>query len=70
MIPEKLVHHIGQNKFYNIGPQEDLGRPLIEFISEILTGLDQNPDLKVFFHAGETDWQGSPTDLVRMQTWS
>ena len=44
--------------------QEDLGRPLIEFLDEILAGIETYPDLKVFFHAGETDWQGSPTDLV------
>ena len=49
---------------FDLVGQEDLGRPLIEFIAEILAGLEQNPGLRVFFHAGETDWQGSTTDLV------
>ena len=49
---------------FDLVGQEDLGRPLIEFITEILAGLEQNPGLRVFFHAGETDWQGSSTDLV------
>ena len=44
--------------------KEDLGRPLIEFVEEILAGIEKFPDLKVFYHAGETDWQGTPTDLV------
>ena len=49
---------------FDLVGQEDLGRPLIEFISEILAGLKQHPGLRFFFHAGETDWQGSNTDLV------
>ena len=46
-----------------VGP-EDFGRPLIEFIAEILAGLKQNPGLRIFLHAGETNWHGSTTDLV------
>lgn len=43
--------------------QEDLGRPLIDFAPEIIAGLEQNPNLKVFFHAAETIWQGQSTGL-------
>ena len=50
---------------FDLVGQEDLGHPLINFVSEIFSGLDKNPELKLFLHAGETDWQGSPTDLVR-----
>jgi hypothetical protein len=49
---------------FDLVGQEDLGGPLIDFIAEIFAGLESHPNLKVFFHAGETDWQGSPTDLV------
>jgi hypothetical protein len=41
--------------------QEDLGKPLIDFAPEIIAGLEQNPNLKVFFHAAETVWQGQST---------
>ena len=43
--------------------QEDMGRPLIDFADEIIAAKEANPDLSFFFHAGETNWQGSSTDL-------
>ena len=49
---------------FDLVGQEDLGQPLIEFISEILAGLEQNPGLRLFFHAGETSWKGTTTDMV------
>ena len=49
---------------FDLVGQEDIGKPLIEFISEILFGLEQNPGLRLFFHAGETSWQGTPSDMV------
>ena len=49
---------------FDLVGQEDLGQPLKEFISEILSGLEQNPGLRLFFHAGETNWQGTNTDMV------
>ncbi len=41
--------------------QEDKGKPLIDFIEPILEKT-ADQDLKFFFHAGETDWQGQTTD--------
>ena len=41
--------------------QEDLGPPLETFINELIDGLD-DVDLKYFFHAGETDWEGTSVD--------
>ena len=38
--------------------QEDLGRPLIEFAKELLEAKNRTK-LDYFFHAGETNWQGS-----------
>jgi len=46
---------------FDLVGQEDLGPPLSKFLSELLSGLD-NPDLKYFFHAGETDWEGTSVD--------
>ena len=58
----------------NLGPflagfdlvgQEDKGQPLIYFVKNILEKLAENPDknMNLYFHAGETDWQGQSTDL-------
>ncbi len=48
---------------FDLVGQEDLGRPLIDFAGEILAAKEANPNLRLFFHAGETNWQGSTTDL-------
>lgn len=46
---------------FDLVGQEDLGRPLIDFAHSLLEEGRQH-DLKYFFHAGETLWQGSSTD--------
>nr|XP_022918643.1 adenosine deaminase 2-like [Onthophagus taurus] len=43
---------------FDLVGQEDLGNPLIEFINQLL-----NKDMSFYFHAGETNWYGSSTDL-------
>ena len=47
----------------NQNSQEDMGEPLVNFAEEIIAAKERNPDLRFFFHAGETDWQGSSTDV-------
>lgn len=44
---------------FDLVGQEDLGNPLCDFITE-LKSCDK--DTKFFFHAGETDWYGLPSD--------
>jgi len=46
---------------FDLAGQEDRGRPLFELAREIIAGLELYPNLKVFFHAAETDWQGQPS---------
>jgi len=46
---------------FDLVGQEDLGPALHSFINELISGLD-NADLKYFFHAGETDWEGTSVD--------
>ena len=48
---------------FDLVGQEDKGKPLINFAPEILQHLESHPNLKMFYHAGETDWQGQETDL-------
>ena len=43
--------------------QEDMGEPLINFAEHIIAAKERSPKLRFFFHAGETDWQGSSTDI-------
>ena len=38
---------------FDLVGQEDIGKPLIDFINQILAGKEKYPDLKVFFHAGK-----------------
>jgi len=45
---------------FDLVAQEDLGRPLFDFIGPL---LEASKDLTYFFHAGETDWDYSSTDL-------
>lgn len=44
---------------FDLVGQEDPGRPLIDFADQILT---LPSDLKLFFHAGETNWNGVTDD--------
>lgn len=45
---------------FDLVGQEDKGQPLIEFAGKLDT---VSPGIKFFFHAGETKWNGQPTDL-------
>lgn len=44
---------------FDLVGQEDLGKPLIDFISQLITA---SKDISYFFHAGETNWYGTSTD--------
>ncbi|KAL5291028.1 CECR1.2 family protein [Megaselia abdita] len=44
---------------FDLVGQEDLGKPLQEFIPELLSKTDS---MNYFFHAGETNWYGTTTD--------
>uniref|UniRef100_U5ESN9 Adenosine deaminase n=1 Tax=Corethrella appendiculata TaxID=1370023 RepID=U5ESN9_9DIPT len=44
---------------FDLVGQEDLGRPLKDYASRL---LKMPEDLNFFFHAGETNWHGTPTD--------
>jgi adenosine deaminase CECR1 len=46
---------------FDLVGQEDLGKPLVDFIPQLLE-LAQS-DMKFFFHAAETDWSGTSTDM-------
>ena len=50
---------------FDLVGQEDKGQPLIYFVENILEKLAENPGkvMNLYFHAGETDWQGQSTDL-------
>lgn len=45
---------------FDLVGQEDMGSPLIDFVDELQIYKD---DIKYFFHAGETNWNGMSTDL-------
>lgn len=47
---------------FDLVGQEDLGRPLVEFAPQLLQAKSTYPNLKFFFHAGETDWHGTHAD--------
>lgn len=47
---------------FDLVGQEDLGKPLVDFIDELQEMRDEY-DIKFYFHAGETNWYGSSTDL-------
>ncbi|XP_048728316.2 adenosine deaminase 2-like [Ostrea edulis] len=49
---------------YDLVGQEDPGVPLISYVDALLYPSEHIPpiDLPYFFHAGETDWEGTPTD--------
>lgn len=47
---------------FDLVGQEDLGPPLKDFTSQLLTAKAANSDLKYFFHAGETSWLGTEAD--------
>ena len=48
---------------FDLVGQEDKGKPLIDFVPLFLEKL-HGSDLKLFFHAGETDWWVSPIPFV------
>ncbi|XP_038049532.1 adenosine deaminase 2-like isoform X3 [Patiria miniata] len=47
---------------YDLVGREDAGYPLIHFIQELLLPSQLNRSLPYFFHAGETDWEGTSID--------
>ncbi|OWF44959.1 adenosine deaminase CECR1-like [Mizuhopecten yessoensis] len=47
---------------YDLVGQEDPGTPLIDYLGALLYPSQQNIKLPYFFHAGETNWEGTPTD--------
>ncbi|KAB7495305.1 Adenosine deaminase CECR1 [Armadillidium nasatum] len=47
---------------FDLVGQEDLGEPLTSFIDPFLSLAAHDPPIPFFFHAGETNWEGMPTD--------
>ncbi|CAL4159608.1 unnamed protein product, partial [Meganyctiphanes norvegica] len=47
---------------FDLVGQEDLGQPLKAFLDPLLSIAELGVDLKVFYHAGETNWMGMDTD--------
>ncbi|XP_026283317.2 adenosine deaminase 2-like [Frankliniella occidentalis] len=47
---------------FDLVAHEDDGRPLIDFVPSLLQLRRDVPDVKYFFHAGETNWEQSLTD--------
>ncbi|KAJ8298951.1 hypothetical protein KUTeg_023011 [Tegillarca granosa] len=50
---------------YDLVGQEDPGKPLLDYLDDLLypSNLQSPVDLPYFFHAGETDWEGTFTDV-------
>ena len=48
---------------FDLVGQEDLGKPLLDFVPLLLESRRNYPELGFFFHAGETDWHDSHADL-------
>lgn len=47
---------------FDLVAHEDEGNPLIDFVPALLQLRQDLPDVKYFFHAGETNWEQSATD--------
>lgn len=49
---------------YDLVGQEDPGEPLLYYLDDLLYPSQQNPpiNLPYYFHAGETDWEGTKVD--------
>ncbi|XP_071500332.1 adenosine deaminase 2-like [Diadema antillarum] len=47
---------------YDLVAQEDLGGPLVDYIDQLLYPSQQGVNLPFFFHAGETNWEGTSVD--------
>lgn len=49
---------------YDLVGQEDPGKPLIDYLEPLRYPAQQTPpiDMPYFFHAGETDWEGTRVD--------
>ena len=64
----KLFHSKFQATFpdtvvgFDLVGQEELGPPLKAFLGELVAGTNADPTLNYFFHAGETDWEGTDVD--------
>ena len=48
---------------FDLVGQEDLGQPLLHFAPKLIQAKIENPSLRFFFHAGETDWLQSQADF-------
>ena len=48
---------------FDLVGQEDLGQPLLHFAPKLIQAKIENPSMRFFFHAGETDWLQSPADF-------
>lgn len=53
---------------FDLVGQEDKGRPYSDFINQMLSLRDQIPDIKFFFHAGETSKSNLFICIVRTST--
>lgn len=58
-----MANHPGFFVGFDLVGQEDKGRPLIDYADALIAAKQNDPNLKYFLHAGETDWQGASTDI-------